>query len=56
MSKVFIVFRHDGYDNPEIMGVFLCGQDAAKLAKSLEDPEFYYDVWIQEETLIISRG
>lgn len=56
MSKVFIVFRQFGYDTPEIMGIFLCGQDAAKLRESLDIPEFDCCVWIQEETVIGSGG
>lgn len=57
MSKVFIVFRQFGYDTPEIMGVFLFLQDAAKSRESLLDPDDYHcNVWIQEETVIGSGG
>lgn len=55
-NKVFIVFRQFGYDTPEIMGVFLCRPDAAKLRESLDIPEFDCCVWIQEETVIGSGG
>lgn len=57
MTKVFIVLLQDGEDYPEIMGVFLCRPDAAKLRESLTNPDDpYCSVWIQEETVIGSGG
>ena len=57
MSKVYIVFRQWRYEDSEIMGVFLCRPDAAKLRESLTNPDDpYCSVWIQEETVIGSGG